>query len=192
MTDPIVGVYALKPLSDPNPNLTQSAAIDGVFTDLSGSGFNTLVLASFHVGTNGDIYWNNDVEIVNGQPVFCGGPLISGGSVRSGSLYAELPGLLQDLKNGNGGFKTLLASFGGGGSFGGHAIGYWDFNNIGKPSTAFYDNLPVLLDCLHLDGIDIDLETYSDYTPFTETVVDTDDRGEIMRWPARIGQRHRL
>ena len=33
---------------------------------------------------------------------------------------------------------------------------------------------------------------YVSINSFTETVVKTDDRGEIVRWPARLGRRHRL
>ena len=33
---------------------------------------------------------------------------------------------------------------------------------------------------------------YVSINSFTETIVSTLDRGEIVRWPARIGQRHRL
>ncbi|NND58755.1 MAG: type VI secretion system baseplate subunit TssF [Gammaproteobacteria bacterium] len=33
---------------------------------------------------------------------------------------------------------------------------------------------------------------YVSMNSFTETVLSSDERGEIMRWPAKIGQRHRL
>ena len=33
---------------------------------------------------------------------------------------------------------------------------------------------------------------YVSINSFTETVVRTTDRGEVMRWPARIGKRHIL
>ncbi|MFV2090484.1 MAG: type VI secretion system baseplate subunit TssF, partial [Pseudomonadales bacterium] len=33
---------------------------------------------------------------------------------------------------------------------------------------------------------------YVSLNSFTETVVKTDDRGEVMRWPARVGRLHRL
>lgn len=33
---------------------------------------------------------------------------------------------------------------------------------------------------------------YASINSFTETVVKTTERGEVMRWPARIGRRHRL
>ena len=33
---------------------------------------------------------------------------------------------------------------------------------------------------------------YVSINSFTETVIKTLDRGEVMRWPARIGQRHVL
>ena len=33
---------------------------------------------------------------------------------------------------------------------------------------------------------------YASINSFTETVVKTTERGEIMRWPARIGRRHTL
>jgi type VI secretion system protein ImpG len=31
---------------------------------------------------------------------------------------------------------------------------------------------------------------YVSLNSFTETVLKTSDRGEVMRWPAKIGQRH--
>ena len=33
---------------------------------------------------------------------------------------------------------------------------------------------------------------YVSINSFTETIVRTSERGEIMRWPARVGQRHLL
>jgi type VI secretion system protein ImpG len=36
------------------------------------------------------------------------------------------------------------------------------------------------------------LARYVSLNSFTETVLRTTDRGEVMRWPARIGRRHRL
>jgi type VI secretion system protein ImpG len=33
---------------------------------------------------------------------------------------------------------------------------------------------------------------YVSINAFTETVVKTLDRGEVMRWPTRIGRRHQL
>ena len=36
------------------------------------------------------------------------------------------------------------------------------------------------------------LARYVSLNSFTETVLRTTDRGEVMRWPARIGRRHRV
>lgn len=54
--------------------------------------------------------------------------------------------------------------------------------------TSFLGSGPFLLGAV----LDRFLAKYVSMNSFTETVVNTSERGEIMRWPTRIGQRHTL
>jgi len=74
-------------------------------------------------------------------------------------------------------------------------------NKPGPISFARGLELTLTLDELNFEGSGIFLlgavlarffEKYVSINSFTETVVRTIERGEVMRWPARLGQRHTL
>lgn len=153
MATPSAGIYALAPFSYMNPTPAQKQEIAQAATLLTTAGFDTLLLASFHTNIFGDITFNDT-------------PIVSGGKVID-NLDPELPNYILKMKAGK--VKTVLASFGGGGCFHGQGIGFWDFLCIktliqqfpDQSTNPFYNNLKVLLDYLHIDGIDIDIEVYA-------------------------------
>lgn len=74
-------------------------------------------------------------------------------------------------------------------------------NKPGPISFARGLELSLTLDELNFEGSGVFLlgavlarffEKYVSLNSFTETVVKTMERGEVMRWPARLGQRHTL
>jgi type VI secretion system protein ImpG len=74
-------------------------------------------------------------------------------------------------------------------------------NKPGPISFARGLELTVTLDDLNFEGSGVFLlgavlarffEKYVSINSFTETVIKTVERGEVMRWPARLGQRHTL
>ncbi len=156
------GVYTVGTFSVQNPTPAQQGEQSNAAQDLASSGMGVVVLASFHVHADGSIYWNDTA-------------IVSGGQASTG-LNPNLAGLLQQIRAGG---ATLLASFGGGGDFDGHAVGYYDFTNIMNldaqyPNPAdnpFYQNLAVLFSTYDaISGLDNDLEVYGDYSPFLGTV----------------------
>lgn len=123
---------------------------------LLASSFDYIVLASMHVSSTGDINFNN-------TPI--------------SSLNPAIPDCIQQLKHAG---KRIYASFGGGGVFQGHAIGYWDFSHIqalfgqypppqDNDQNPFLKNLDSMFRTLHIDGFDNDLESYVGYSQFKDT-----------------------
>lgn len=167
------GLYALSPFSTANPDPTKQTQIAAAATQLAGSGFQTIVFASMHVSTTGDINFNDAKMVSGGQP--------------STDLDPSLPQLISGMKAAG---QTTLASFGGGGCFSGQAIGYWDFTHIqdliaqypDPDSNPFFQNLQVMLQTFNIDGVDLDLEVYDSaftckdgfaatYSEFQDTLV---------------------
>lgn len=170
-----VGIYALSPFSDPPDS---AAVIAAAGKELGGSGFDTVVLATFHVGPDGSINFNNSSIVANGKI--------------SNDLAPNLAQVLTDMKAPTGQVTSILASFGGGGCFtDGQPTGYWDFLHIDSLITKypkdddnpFFQNLAVMLKNYPIDGVDLDLEVLtvnecgvSDFRPakyssFTSTLV---------------------
>lgn len=169
----LAGVYSNNIFSTQNPTPAQQQAQQAAATDLAGSGMDVVVLASFHVHDDGSIFFNDTSAVSGGQP--------------TGLLNPELPDLLAQMQKAG---ITLLASFGGGGSFHGHAVGEYDFNAITNliaqhPNPAdnpFFQNLAVLFQTYPaISGLDNDLESYSGYTQYQATV-DT-----LTQWLASNG-----
>jgi hypothetical protein len=157
------GVYTLGTFDAQNPNQSQLNAMAQAAGTLAASGFDLIVLASMHVHDDGSIYFNDTPMIENGQV--------------TGQLAPDLAQYLQTVKDGA--HATILASFGGGGTFNGNAVGFWDFTCIDTliskyPNPAgnpFFQNLTCLFSSYPIDGFDIDLESYSGYDSFTGTLV---------------------
>jgi len=148
-----VGIYALSPFSDPPDS---AAAIAAAGRELGSSGFDTVVLATFHVGPDGSINFNNSSIVANGK--------------LSNDLAPNLSQVLADMKPPNGQVSSILASFGGGGCFTeGQTVGYWDFLHIESliikypkdEDNPFFQNLAVMLKHYPIDGVDLDLEVYT-------------------------------
>lgn len=168
-----VGIYALGPFSTANPTPAQQKQIAQAGQDLGAAGFDTVILASMHISSTGDINFNDTA-------------MASGGSV-STDLDPNLATVLGDMKT-QGQVKQILMSFGGGGCFSGQAIGYWDFLHLkdliakypDPANNPFFQNLAAILGAFPIDGVDIDLEVYSDplcengfgasYSEFTSTL----------------------
>jgi len=170
-----VGIYALSPFSDPPDS---AAVIAAAGKELGGSGFDTVVLATFHVGADGSINFNNSSIVANGEI--------------SNDLDPNLPQVLTDMKTPTGQVSSILASFGGGGCFtDGQPVGYWDFLHIDNliikypkdDDNPFFQNLAVMLKNYPIDGVDLDLEVNTvnecevsnfrpaKYSSFTSTLV---------------------
>lgn len=168
-----VGIYALGPFDTANPSPDQQQAIAETGKLLGTAGFDTVILASLHISSEGAINYNNTT-------------MASGGAI-STDLDPNLAAVLQQMKSGT--VKYLLLSFGGGGCFNGQAIGYWDFLHLKDliaqyPNPAdnpFFQNLSAILTAYPVDGVDIDLEVYADaglcqggfsasYYEFTDTL----------------------
>jgi hypothetical protein len=158
----IAGVYTVGTFSVQNPTPAQQQEQANAARDLATSGMGVVLLASFHVHADGSIWWN--------------GTEIAAGGQASAGLNPNLAGLLRQISAGG---ATLLASFGGGGDFDGHAVGYLDFTNIknldatysNQADNPFYQNLAVLFSSYDaIAGLDNDLEVYGDYSPFLGTV----------------------
>lgn len=164
----IAGVYPENTFDTANPNTQQQQAQAAAAQDIATSGMGAVMLASFHVSSEGDINYNNTNIVTSGQA--------------SGLLNPNLPELLDQIQ---GAGSTIVASFGGGGTFNGNAIGFWDFTHVKNliaqyPNPAdnpFFQNLAVLFKTYPaITGLDIDLEDYStdpgtDYDSFTSTLV---------------------
>jgi hypothetical protein len=168
-----VGIYALSPFSTANPTPAQQQQIAAAGKALGTAGFDTVVLASFHISSEGVINFNDTT-------------MASGGAVSS-DLDPNLPAVFQAMKS-PGTVQRILLSFGGGGCFSGQAIGYWDFLHLKNliaqhPDPAqnpFFQNLSAILAAYPIDGVDIDLEVYqgaickggfaASYDEFTSTL----------------------
>jgi len=169
-----VGIYVQTPFSIAKPTPAQQKEIAAAGSALGSSGFDTIVLASFHISATGDITYNDTMAATGGA--------------LSSDLDPNLATVLGNMKS-KGTVKTILMSFGGGGCFKGQAIGYWDFlhlkNLIAKhpkpPENPFFHNLAALLRGYSINGVDIDLEVYADaslcpggfvarYSEFTSTL----------------------
>lgn len=169
-----VGIYVQSPFDTANPTPAQQQEIAAVGSALGSAGFDTIVLASFHISAKGDITYNNTMAA-------------TGGAVSS-DLDPNLATVFGDMKS-KGTVKTILMSFGGGGCFSGQAIGYWDFLNLKNliaqhpkpPENPFFHNLAALLRTYQINGVDFDLEVYDDpalckhgfvahYSEFTSTL----------------------
>jgi hypothetical protein len=141
---------------------------------LGSAGFDTIILASMHISSEGVINYNNTT-------------MASGGAV-SPDLDPNLATVLDGMKS-SGTVTNILMSFGGGGCFSGQAIGYWDFLHLKDliaqyPDPAdnpFFQNLSAILKAYPIDGVDIDLEVYASafacqdgfsasYSEFTSTL----------------------
>ncbi len=135
----------------------------GDYSSLYNSGFTTVILNSFHLQTDGSIYFN-DTEVVRGSGQPAAG--MSG-------LKSTISGLLQH------GIKNVLCSIGGGGEFapnrdginGPHSVSDNDFKNFASTfwsavgmSSGLGNDIPVLgaLQALLTNsgatGIDLDPE----------------------------------
>jgi hypothetical protein len=165
------GVYSLDTFSTKSPTSAQQQAQAAAAQDIAGAGLGMLVLASFHASAEGDISFN-DTWVMKGRQ-------------STGLLNPQLPSLLAEIAQSG---ATILVSFGGGGTFlpPGHeheqpnAIGYWDFLNIAGliqqyPDPAdnpFFQSLSALFQAYPaISGLDIDLESYTEYESFTSTLV---------------------
>lgn len=150
-----VGLYALSPFDTANPTPAEQKAIVVTGDLLGRAGFDTVLLASLHIHSKGEIYYNNTL-------------MASGGAI-STDLDPNLANVLRQMKT-SGTVKNLLASFGGGGCINGQAVGYWDFLSLKNliaqyPNPAnnpFFQNLSAIAAAYSLNGIDIDLEVYAD------------------------------
>lgn len=169
----LAGVYSNNIFSTQSPTPEQQQAQQAAAHDLAGSGMDVVVLASFHVHDDGSIFFNDTSAVSGGQS--------------TGLLNPELPNLLAQMQKAG---ITILASFGGGGLFHGHAVGEFDFNAIMNldaqyPNPAdnpFYQNLAVLFKTYPaIAGLDNDLESYNGYTQYQATV-DT-----LTKWLASNG-----
>jgi hypothetical protein len=169
----LAGVYSNNIFSTENPTPEQQQVQQAAATDLAGSGMDVVVLASFHVHDDGSIFLN--------------GTAVASGGQATGLLNPNLQGLLAQMQNAG---ILILASFGGGGSFDGHAVGELDFNAIMKLDTQypnpgdnpFYQNLAVLFRTYPaILGLDNDLESYSGYTQYQATV------DKLTQWLTRHG-----
>ena len=129
---------------------------------LLASDFDDIILASMHVSDAGDINFND-------TPI--------------GQLDPDVAAGLKDLKAAG---KAIYASFGGGGLFHGHAVGYYDFSHIqalfqkypppkDNDRNPFLKNLASMFQGLSIDGFDNDLESYVGYDSFTDTCVALND-----------------
>lgn len=166
--NPKIGVYTLDTFDIANPSPSQQAAMLGEAVALAASDFNVVMLASMHVHDDGSMYFN-DTPMINSSP-----------PTPSGQLSPNLP-LCFDTIMSKG---TILASFGGGGTFkDGKSVSYWDFTAIKNliaqypdPATnPFFQNLSCMFETYpQIRGIDIDLECYppgTDYALFTSTLL---------------------
>jgi hypothetical protein len=148
-----VGIYALSPFSTANPTPAQQQQIAAAGKSLGTAGFDTVVLASFHISSAGAINFNDTT-------------MASGGAVSS-DLDPNLAAVLQAMKS-PGTVQRILLSFGGGGCFSGQAIGYWDFLHLknliaeypNPTQNPFFQNLAAIFAAYPIDGVDIDLEVY--------------------------------
>lgn len=173
MTAQNVGIYTLSPFDTANPTPSQQQEIATAGELLGVSGFDTVILASFHISSDGVINYNNTT--------------MASGGVISTNLDPNLAQVLQQMKTGT--VKNLLLSFGGGGCFSGQAIGYWDFLHLKNliaqyPNPAdnpFFQNLSAIFSAYPVNGVDIDLEVYAEaglcpggfsasYYEFTDTL----------------------
>lgn len=168
-----VGIYTLGPFDTANPTPAQQQAIAATGELLGTAGFDTVILASLHISSDGAINYNNTT--------------MASGGVVSTDLDPNLAEVLQQMKAGT--VKNILLSFGGGGCFSGQAIGYWDFLHLKTliaqyPNPAdnpFFQNLSAIFAAYPVNGVDIDLEVYADpglcsggfsasYYEFTDTL----------------------
>jgi hypothetical protein len=149
-----VGIYALGPFDTANPTPAQQQAIADAGGLLGSAGFNTIILASMHISSEGVINYNNTT-------------MASGGAVSS-DLDPNLASVLGGMKS-SGSVTNILMSFGGGGCFNGQAIGYWDFLHLKNliaqyqdpADNPFFQNLSAILEAYPINGVDIDLEVYA-------------------------------
>ncbi len=171
-----VGTFTDGTFDVQNPTPAQQAAMLTQAQALASSAFNLVLLASMHVHDDGSLFFNN-TPMINSNP-----------AQPSGELSPNLSQCLDAIRS-NG--ATILASFGGGGMIRGNAVGYWDFSAIqtliGKyPDPAanpFFQNLACMFATYpQIQGIDIDLETYTGYDQFTATVV------AVVRWVVAQGR----
>jgi len=161
-----IGVYTQGTFSVKNPTQAQQQTMAAEAELLGTSDFNLIMLASMHVHEDGTIYFGNT-------------PMISGGQT-CGQLAPNLADYIGKMK-GSASDGTVLASFGGGGSFGenGEAVGWYDFTHIEAlinqyPNPAdnpFFQNLACMFSTYPIDGFDIDLESYQGYDSFTPTLI---------------------
>lgn len=166
------GVYTTGTFATANPTTDEQQQQQNAAQDLTSMG--VVVLASMHVHDDGSIYFDTT-------------PMISGGQL-SGQLNPNLPTLLQNMSDAG---TTVLASFGGGGTFDNNAVGYYDYLNIKNliaqyPDPAdnpFFQNLTALFQNYPaIYGFDIDLETYTGYDPFHDTLV------TLIKWLQQNGR----
>jgi hypothetical protein len=158
-----IGVY-IHSYSVKNPTPAQQQALLAGAELLGYSNFNLIMLASMHVHEDGTIYYGDTPMISGGQP--------------SGQLAPNLAACISKMK-GSASDGTVLASFGGGGSFNGEAVGWYDFTHIQAlidqyPNPAdnpFFQNLACMFSTYPIDGFDIDLESYQGYDSFTPTLI---------------------
>lgn len=150
--DPINSLYVYGVFDDS----TKTANYSTYAQAMSTAGFNTVVLSTFHINPEGNLY--------NGQP-----GLMAGGRFNTeGKQYAELPEIFAQIKQASGGVTKLL-----------YSVGNWagttdDLNAIANvmqnypdPSDAgnpLYINIQGLRDQLYIDGIDCDFEPHDGIT----------------------------
>jgi hypothetical protein len=163
-----VGTYTLGTFGAKDPTKPQQQAMLAEAQTISASDFNLVMLASMHVHKDGSL-WFNDTLMIHSNPPAPGG-----------QLSPNLAQCIATMKKKAGGNGKVLASFGGGGDFNGNAVGYWDFLGIQNliaqyPNPAnnpFFQNLKCMFDTYPgIDGLDLDLESYTGYSQFTPTVV---------------------
>jgi len=157
-SSPRVSVVSPRVVADPLGGAPEVAIYGGgpfyssaeaVRDSLTGSGFNTAILWSFHTNTNGDIIFNDTKIISNGQ--YIGNP--------------SWVGIGDYLKANNSGIKMVVVSMGG--------YDCSDFTNIAaltsNGATAdtgiLYRNFKVLLNVTKADMIDYDEEDVAFYSP---------------------------
>jgi hypothetical protein len=176
-----IGTYTLGTFSAKNPTPAQEKAMLAEALALQESDFNLVMLASMHVHGDGSL-WFNDTSMITSNP-----------PKSSGELSPNLAQCISVMKAKNPVPGKVLASFGGGGMFHNHPVGYWDFLGIAKliaqypipAENPFFQNLELMFKIYPgIDGLDLDLEAnIGEYEQFVPTLV------TIIKW---LTERERL
>lgn len=150
MTAAVNPVIYVNVFDQPFPSKEQQDQFAVWAADLSGSGFQTVILYNIHIDAYGNIHGN--------------APLVVDGQLQAG--YAYLPQLIATLQNG-GSVQRVLMCIGGWGSEGDYVHAGQIMTQYGAgPESPLVRNL-VALQAIGVDGIDFDLEADAEASPLS-------------------------